>query len=89
MGDKIRYIEEIDFSIRTYNLIKRGGVNTEEELLNMTLGEVKQIRHMSYLAVKEIISTLSSTYIDNIISIMDKDNYSKTIRLIISEIKKD
>lgn len=52
-------IEELGFTPRTYNLLKRGGVNNKIELKNMTFQEIAKIRNMSRKAVKEIESKLN------------------------------
>jgi len=49
-------IEELDLSVRTYNALKRAGIETIEQLFNMPDAELLEIRHMNekcLLNVKE------------------------------------
>ena len=47
-------IEDLDFSVRTFNCLKRAGVNTVAELRGMTDDELRAIRNVSEKTLWEI-----------------------------------
>ena len=49
-------IEELNFSARTYNCLKRAGINTYEQLLGISENALKQIRGMGSISISEVIS---------------------------------
>ena len=51
-------IDELDFTIRTNNCLKRHGVHTLGELCNMTESEVKKVRNLGLNSLKEIKAKL-------------------------------
>ena len=48
-------IEEIEFSVRAYNCLKRAGVNTVEDLINKKESEVNKIRNLGKKSLKEVL----------------------------------
>lgn len=48
-------IEEIEFSVRAYNCLKRANVNTVQDLINLTETEVTKIRNLGKKSLKEVI----------------------------------
>lgn len=48
-------IEEIEFSVRAYNCLKRAGVNTMQDLTDMREEEVNKIRNLGKKSLKEVI----------------------------------
>ena len=48
-------IEEIEFSVRAYNCLKRAGVNTVQDLINKKEVEVTKIRNLGKKSLKEVI----------------------------------
>ncbi|MDD5835690.1 MAG: DNA-directed RNA polymerase subunit alpha [bacterium] len=48
-------IEEIEFSVRAYNCLKRAGVNTVQDLINKREVEVTKIRNLGKKSLKEVI----------------------------------
>ena len=52
-------IDELDFTIRTNNCLKRHGVHTLGELCNMTESEVKKVRNLGSNSLKEIKTKLA------------------------------
>jgi len=54
-------IESIDFSYRTYNCLRRFGINTLEELMNTTDEDLKQIRNFGRKSLEEV-NNFKSTY---------------------------
>lgn len=53
-------IEELDFTIRTYNSLKREGVNTVGELLLLTEVQLGQIKFIGQKQIDEIFDKVSS-----------------------------
>ena len=48
-------IEEIEFSVRAYNCLKRAGINTVQDLINKKEIEVTKIRNLGKKSLKEVI----------------------------------
>ncbi len=48
-------IEEIEFSVRAYNCLKRAGVNTVQDLINKREVEVTKIRNLGKKSLKEVL----------------------------------
>lgn len=53
-------IDDLDFSVMTYNCLKRAGIDTVEQLCKMTEVEVIKIRNISGRYLNEIKETLAS-----------------------------
>jgi len=53
-------IEELDLTVRTYNVLKRAEVNTVGELIKMTLWGLANIRNMSTFSMGEIEGKLDN-----------------------------
>lgn len=51
-------IEELDFTVRTYHVLKRAGINTSEEVQRMTDDDLFMLRNIGKLTVSEIRSKL-------------------------------
>ena len=48
-------IEEIEFSVRAYNCLKRAGINTMQDLIDKRESEVNKFRNLGKKALKEVI----------------------------------
>ena len=48
-------IEEIEFSVRAYNCLKRAGIHTVQDLINKREVEVTKIRNLGKKSLKEVI----------------------------------
>jgi DNA-directed RNA polymerase subunit alpha len=55
---KIR-MEELDFSLRPYNCLKRAGINTVEDLLSKTREDLRNVRNLGPRSIVEIEHVLS------------------------------
>jgi len=53
-------IEELDLSVRSYNCLKRAGINTVGELIQKTEEELSKVRNLGYPSIKEIKSKLAT-----------------------------
>lgn len=53
-------IEELDLSVRSFNCLKRAGINTVEELINKTQDEMMKVRNLGRKSLEEVISKLDS-----------------------------
>lgn len=51
-------IEQADFSVRTYNCLKRHGIKTMSELATLRYDEIVKIRNIGRKCIKEIIDKL-------------------------------
>ena len=48
-------IEDLDFSVRAYNCLKRAGIHTLQDLVNKTDSEVMKIRNLGKKSLKEVL----------------------------------
>jgi DNA-directed RNA polymerase subunit alpha len=54
MEDDDAYIETLDLTVRTYNSLKRKGINTVRQLLSLRKQEFLSIRHLGSRGAEEI-----------------------------------
>ncbi len=47
-------IEELDFSVRSYNCLKRAGINTVQELINKTEEDMMKVRNLGRKSLEEV-----------------------------------
>lgn len=52
-------IEEIEFSVRAYNCLKRANINTVQDLINRKETEVTKIRNLGKKSLKEVIDKIN------------------------------
>ena len=52
-------IEEIEFSVRAYNCLKRANINTMQDLIDKKESEVTKIRNLGKKSLKEVIDKVS------------------------------
>ncbi len=53
-------IEELDLSVRSFNCLKRAGINTVEDLTNRTEEEMMKVRNLGKKSLDEVINKLKS-----------------------------
>ncbi len=53
-------IEELDLSVRSFNCLKRAGINTVEDLINKTEDEMMKVRNLGRKSLEEVINKLAS-----------------------------
>ena len=51
-------IEEMDLSVRSFNCLKRAGINTVEDLINKTQEEMMKVRNLGHKSLEEVINKL-------------------------------
>ncbi len=51
-------IEELDLSVRSYNCLKRAGINTVDDLQKKTLEEMMKVRNLGRKSLEEVINKL-------------------------------
>ena len=51
-------IEELDLSVRSYNCLKRAGINTVEELANISEDDMMKVRNLGKKSLEEVIQKL-------------------------------
>ena len=51
-------IEELDLSVRSYNCLKRAGINTVEDLTNKTEEDMMKVRNLGRKSLEEVIQKL-------------------------------
>lgn len=53
-------IEELDLSVRSFNCLKRAGINTVEDLINKSEDEMMKVRNLGRKSLEEVIGKLES-----------------------------
>ena len=53
-------IEELDLSVRSFNCLKRAGIDTVEDLINRTEEDMIKVRNLGRKSLEEVIQKLSS-----------------------------
>ncbi len=53
-------IEEMDLSVRSYNCLKRAGINTVEDLTKKTRGDMLKVKNLGIKSIDEVIAKLES-----------------------------
>ena len=48
-------IEDLDFSVRAYNCLKRAGIHTLQDLVNKSEGDMMKIRNLGKKSLKEVL----------------------------------
>lgn len=57
-------IEELDLSVRSYNCLKRAGINTVEDLTNRTEEDMMKVRNLGRKSLEEVIHKLHAFGMD-------------------------
>ena len=57
-------IEELDLSVRSFNCLKRAGINTVEDLTNKTEDDMMKVRNLGKKSLDEVINKLHSFGLD-------------------------
>jgi len=52
-------IEDLDLSMRSYNCLKRAGINTVSELLQRNEEEMIKVRNLGKKSLEEVVKKLS------------------------------
>jgi len=53
-------IEELDLSVRSYNCLKRAGINTVEDLTNKTEEDMMKVRNLGKKSLEEVLQKLNA-----------------------------
>ena len=57
-------IEELDLSVRSFNCLKRAGIDTVEDLVNRTEEDMIKVRNLGKKSLEEVIQKLHSLGLD-------------------------
>jgi DNA-directed RNA polymerase subunit alpha len=57
-------IEELDMSVRSFNCLKRAGINTVEDLISKTEEDMIKVRNLGKKSLEEVIAKLHSLGLD-------------------------
>ena len=57
-------IEELDMSVRSFNCLKRAGIDTVEDLINKTEEDMIKVRNLGKKSLEEVIQKLHSLGLD-------------------------
>ncbi len=52
-------IEELDLSVRSYNCLKRAGINTVEELIQRNEEDMMKVRNLGKKSLEEVANKLN------------------------------
>ena len=52
-------IEELDLSVRSYNCLKRAGINTVEDLANKTEEDMMKVRNLGRKSLEEVLNKMT------------------------------
>ena len=55
---KAMSIDELELSVRSYNCLKRAGINTVSELTNKTSDEMMKVRNLGRKSLEEVLEKL-------------------------------
>ena len=53
-------IEELDLSVRSFNCLKRAGINTVEDLISKSEEDMMKVRNLGRKSLEEVINKLAS-----------------------------
>ena len=53
-------IEELDLSVRSFNCLKRAGINTVEDLINKSEEDMMKVRNLGRKSLEEVMQKLQS-----------------------------
>ena len=53
-------IEEMDFSVRSYNCLKRANINTVEDLVNKSKTDMLKVRNLGLKSIEEVVQKIMS-----------------------------
>jgi len=53
-------IEEMDFSVRSYNCLKRANINTVEDLVNKSKADMLKVRNLGLKSIDEVVQKLET-----------------------------
>ena len=53
-------IEELDLSVRSFNCLKRAGINTVEDLINKSEDDMMKVRNLGRKSLEEVLAKLDS-----------------------------
>ena len=53
-------IEELDLSVRSWNCLKRAGINTVEDLINKSEEEMMKVRNLGRKSLEEVMAKLNA-----------------------------
>ena len=53
-------IEELDLSVRSFNFLKRAGINTVEDLINKSEDDMMKVRNLGRKSLEEVVEKLTS-----------------------------
>jgi DNA-directed RNA polymerase subunit alpha len=57
-------IEELDMSVRSFNCLKRAGIDTVEDLISRTEEDMIKVRNLGKKSLEEVIQKLRSLGLD-------------------------
>ena len=56
-------IDELELSVRSYNCLKRAGINTVEELTNKTSEDMMKVRNLGRKSLEEVLAKIGRAHV--------------------------
>jgi DNA-directed RNA polymerase subunit alpha len=57
-GDENMDLDELEISVRAYNCLKRSGINTIEDLCNLTEDDIMRVRNLGRRSFMEVLNVM-------------------------------
>ena len=57
-------VEELDLSVRSYNCLKRAGINTVQELADKSMDDMMKVRNLGKKSLEEVEQKLKELGLD-------------------------
>lgn len=77
------HIDELEFSVRTYNVLKRAGISSVGDLLELSKNELESIRNLGRKSLEEIMTEVE--FLRDVINSQTKEEYIEQRRNRIRE----
>ena len=68
-------IDELELSVRSYNCLKRAGINTVEELCSRTSEDMMKVRNLGRKSLEEVLDKVKRTWAYSSIPATNKLNF--------------
>ena len=73
-------IDELELSVRSFNCLKRAGINTVEELCNRTSEDMMKVRNLGRKSLEEVLGKAERAWSLRSIRATTSSKKSKTLR---------
>lgn len=78
-------IEVLNFSVRTYNCLKKSGINTIEDLVNYPKDKLSTIKNMGNKSVQEVLNTINQISNNDSYTLVDSNECHEEIHTFVGD----